>query len=369
MPDEASAVPESTVVVRPEPIESASYTASSRLQAAGLHPAITLFEQAASEVPLPAPPQPIGVADYGASTGHNSLLPIGAAIAVLRRRTRPDHPIFVAHTDVPENDFTALFRTLADDPDTYLRKDNATFPSAVGRSFFGQILPSNSINLGWSSWAIQWLSRTPAPIPDHVQVAYSSEERVRAQYAKQAAHDWHEFIAFRGRELRRGGRLVVMTTAVDEEGEFGFRSLFACLLDGLDELRGAGVITDDEMHRMCIPVVARSATDFFAPFAPSGRFERLEIDHLEVFNAEDRFWSQYRVDGDATAFGAQWAAFVRAAILPTLVGALEGGRADPRLAQFIDQLEAGVAARLAAAPEQMQIPLAHLVLIKRPKSK
>ena len=116
-----------------------------------------------------------------------------------------------------------MFRTLADDPDSYLAKDAATFASAVGRSFYTQILPSNSVNLGWSSWAIQWLSRVPSPIPDHMQVAYSGDEDVRAAYAKQAAHDWHEFVAFRGRELCPGGRLVVMTMAVDDDGEFGYR--------------------------------------------------------------------------------------------------------------------------------------------------
>ena len=87
---------------------------------------------------------------------------------MLRNRTRPEHSVLVAHTDVPDNDFTVLFETLADDPDTYLHKDAATFASAIGRSFYTQILPSNSVNLGWSSWAIQWLSRVPAPIPDHV---------------------------------------------------------------------------------------------------------------------------------------------------------------------------------------------------------
>ena len=319
-------------------------------------------------MPLPKPPQPIVIADYGASTGHNSLLPIGAAIAVLRKRTRPEHSILVVHTDVPENDFTAMFRTLADDPDTYLRKDAATFASAIGRSFYAQILPSNSVNLGWSSWAIQWLSRVPAPIPDHVQVAYSSDEDVRAAYAKQAAHDWHEFIAFRGRELCPGGRLVVMTMAVDDDGEFGYRPMFDALLDALDELAAAGLVTDDEVHRMCIPMVGRKAADFLTPFAPSGRFEQLEIEHLEVFDAEDRFWAQYQIDSDAKAFGAQWAAFVRASVFPTLATALDGGVADARTGQFLDRLEAGVAARLAAAPEQMQIPLAHLVLIKRPKA-
>jgi salicylate 1-O-methyltransferase len=262
-----------------------------------------------------------------------------------------------------------MFRTLADDPDAYLRKDAATFASAVGRSFYTQILPSNSVNLGWSSWAIQWLSRAPSSIPDHIQVAYSSDENVRAAYARQAAYDWHEFIAFRGRELAPGARLVVMTMAVDEEGDFGYRPLLSSMVDALVELTGTGLLTANEVHRMCIPMVGRREADFRVPFAPKGRFEQLEIEHLEVFNADDRFWAQYQVDGDAKAFGAQWAAFVRASVVPTLASALEGGRSDPRVPLFFDQLEALTAERMAAAPEPVKIPLAHLVLTKRPKAR
>lgn len=364
---EPVSTPESSVVVRPQPMDGRSYTTGSRLQAAGLAPAIKLFEQAAEVVPLPSPPRPIVIADYGASTGHNSLLPIRAAIAVLRKRTRPEHSVMVGHTDLPDNDFTALFRTLADDPDSYLRHDAATFASAIGRSFYTQILPSNSVNLGWSSWAIQWLSRVPAPIPDHVMVAYSHDEAVRADYARQAAHDWHEFIAFRGRELCPGGRLVVMTPALDEAGEFGFRALLAGIMAVLTELVADGLLTEAELRRMSVPIVGRRAVDFLAPFAPSGRFERLSIEHLEVFNAEDRFWTQYQLDGDAQSFGAQWAAFARASVFPTMAGALDGGPSDPRSGPFFDRLEAGLAARLAAEPAQMQIPLAQLVLVKRKK--
>ena len=361
-------VPESSIVVRPEPLESGSYTASSRLQAAGLLGAIKLFEDAAQAVPIPKPPQPIVIADYGASTGHNSLLPIGAAIAVLRKRTRPEHSILVAHTDVAENDFTVLFKTLQDDPDSYLKKDVASFASAIGRSFYTQILPSNSVNLGWTSWAIQWLGRVPAPVPNHLQVAYSGDETVKAAYAKQAAHDWHEFVAFRGRELCPGGRLVVLTMATGDDGEFGYRPLFKGMLGALADLVAQGLVTEDEVHRMCIPTVSRRAADFLSPFAPKGRFERLEVEHLEVFDAEDRFWTQYRVDHDAKAFGAQWAAFARASVFPTMLAALDGGRTDPRRDDLMNRLEAGVAARMAAEPEEMQIPLAQVVLWKRPKA-
>lgn len=362
-------MPESSVVVRPQPMDSAYFTAGSRLQAAGLRPAIALFEQAARVVPLPAPPQPIAIADYGAATAHNSLLPICAAIAVLRTRTTREHSVLVAHTDVPENDFTAMFRTLTDDPDSYLRKDAASFASAVGRSFYSQILPSNSVTLGWSSYAIQWLSRVPAPVPDHLQVAHTAEEALRTAYARQAAHDWHEFIAFRGRELCPGGRLVVMTMGIGEDGEYGYRPLLAALTDSLTELAGLGLVRQDEVVRMTIPTVSRRAADFMAPFAPSGRFERLEIEHLEIFDGEDRFFAQYRMDKDAKAFGDNWGQFARASVFPTMVGALDGGRDDPRAGQFLDRLEAGIAARLAAAPEQTQIPLAHLVLHKRPKNR
>ncbi|MEO3761436.1 SAM-dependent methyltransferase [Mycobacterium sp. B14F4] len=362
-------MPESSIVVRPEPLESGSYTASSRLQAAGLRRAIQLFEEAADVVPLPSPPQPIVIADYGASTGHNSLMPVCAAIAVLRKRTRADHSVLVVHTDVPDNDFTAMFKTLTDDPDSYLQKDEASFASAVGRSFYSQIVPSNSVNLGWSSWAIQWLSRVPQPVPDHVQVAYSADDATRDAYARQAAHDWHEFIAFRGRELCKDGRMVVMTMALGEDGEFGYRPLLGALADTLDELTAQELLTADEMHRMCLPIVGRRKADFLAPFAPKGRFEQLEVEHLEVFDAEDRFWGQYQKDKDAALFGTQWAAFCRAAVFATLAGTLAGGATDPRSTEFFDRLEAGIAARLAAAPEQMQLPMANLVLVKRPKGR
>jgi salicylate 1-O-methyltransferase len=261
-----------------------------------------------------------------------------------------------------------LFSTLDDDPDSYLKKDAASFASAIGRSFYTQILPSNSVNLGWSSWAIQWLGKVPAPVPDHLQASYSADENVRAAYVKQAAFDWHEFVAFRGRELCPGGRLVVLTTAVGDDGEFGHRPLFNAMVAELAEHVAQGLINEDEVRRMCIPMVSRRAADFLSPFAPKGRFERLEIEHLEVFDAEDRFWSQYRVDHDAKAFGAQWAAFARSSVFPTLAGALDGGRSDPRCGEFVDRLETGVAARMAAAPEEMQIPLAQVVLWKRPKA-
>jgi SAM dependent carboxyl methyltransferase len=75
------------------------------------------------------------------------------AIGILRERLEPERAISVVHTDLPDNDFTALFRTLAADPNSYLRGNSEVFALAVGRSFYEQILPASSVTLAWSSWA------------------------------------------------------------------------------------------------------------------------------------------------------------------------------------------------------------------------
>ncbi|MBW0013495.1 SAM-dependent methyltransferase [Mycobacterium sp.] len=361
-------MPESSIVVRPEPMDSATFTQSSRLQAAGLAQAIAELERAAEEVPLPPHPQPIAVADYGAANGHNSLKPLSAAIAVLRRRTRHDHPILVAHTDLPDNDFTALFRTLAEDPDSYLHMDAASYASAIGRSFYGQILPSKSVNLGWTAWAMQWLRRIPCELPDHLHVGYSSDDVARAAYAHQAGLDWHDFVAFRGRELAPEGRLVVLTQAADQDGSPGFEALLNAIVAALDNQARDGLLSKQELRRMALPAFARSEKDLRDPFSPRGRFEGLTIDRLELFTAEDRFWARFQSDDDAEAFGAQWAGFARAALFPSLVTALDGDPSDHRAIEFVEQLQAAVAKSLSSAPQPVRIPLATVVLVKRARS-
>ena len=260
--------------------------------------------------------------------------------------------------------FAALFETLATDPDSYLRNDPATFAAAIGRSYYVQIVPTSSVALGWSSWAVQWLSRTPAEIPDQVQVAYSRDPIARSAFAKQAAEGWQEFLSMRSRELSPGGRLVVLAMATDDAGDFGYRPLLVAIYATLSDMVDEGLLRAEELRRMTIPTVARSRAEFADPFAKSGRFEDLTIEQLEVFYGEDRIWAQFETNGDAQAFGAQWAAFSRASVFPTLAASLSRGADVPRFAKFVDRLEAGVAARLSASPERMKIPLAQMLILK-----
>src|SRR5436190_9251656 len=128
---------------QPAPMEGrGAYNRSSFVQAAGSLPAVALLERAAHAVALPPSPEPVFIADYGSSEGHNSLPPMAAAINALRERVGHERAIFIFHTDLPGNDFTALFQTLANDPNSYLRNDLAAFAAALGRSYYQQILPA-----------------------------------------------------------------------------------------------------------------------------------------------------------------------------------------------------------------------------------
>jgi hypothetical protein len=359
-------VPQTPEFPTPNAMEGCgAYNRSSRVQAAGLSPAVPMLQRAAQTAALPTDSQPIVLADYGSSQGRNSLAPVNAAIDVLRQRVGPDRPISVIHTDLPQNDFSALFHTLNTDPNSYLQTQSAVFASAVGRSFFQQILPPASVTLGWSSWAVQWLSRVPGIIPDQVQIAFSRDPAARAAFSAQAAEDWRNFLTARGRELIPGGKLAVLTMTVDEGGSFGYAPLVRAIYAALLELVDRGLVTADEARNMAIPTVARSRADFLSPFDIDGCFAGLFVEELETFEGEDGIWLDYQQHRDASQFAAQWAAFSRASVFPTLAGNLASGGA-PRAVDFCDRLEAGTAARLSTAPERMSIPLVKILLARRP---
>jgi len=168
----------------------------------------------------------------------------------------------------------------------------------------------------------------------------------------------------RSRELCPGGRIVVITMATDDHGDFGYRPILDAIAGSLHDLVTDRVIREDELRRMVIPTFARTKAQFAEPFTTSGRSDDLSLQALEVFYGEDRIWKQFERDRDAHAFGTQWAAFSRASVFPTLAQALTGAANDPRRATFMDRLESAMVARLSSKPQAASIPLAQMVIVK-----
>src|SRR5258708_3542511 len=186
-----------------------SYNKHARLPAGGAALAMPLLEKAVQSLELEPGEQSIVIADYGSSQGKNSMAPMQVAIRGLRDRIGPSRAISIFHIDQPSNDFNTLFSVLHGDSDRYVIDEPNVFPAAIGRSFYENVLPPNSAHLAWSSYAAVWLSRIPALIPGHFFYLFSTGS-VRAEFERQSAKDWETFLSLRARELRHGGRLVIV---------------------------------------------------------------------------------------------------------------------------------------------------------------
>lgn len=312
------------------------YNAHSRPQGSASELGIPLLERAAQEIPLTA--SPAGVADLGSSQGKNSMLPMRACIAALRTRSA-ELPIAITHTDLASNDFDALFDLLASSPESYLNGAREVYAFASGASFYGRLFPAQTLDLGWNSIAVHWLSAVPCSIPNHIWSPYA-QGAVRDAFRKRAADDWQAFLTARAAEFRSGGQLVVVASSADDRGFAGAEGLMNMANEELLAMVRRRLITGDQYDAMAIPTYYRTKAEFEAPFFAAGSpFELLESAPQVL---ADPFWPQYERTHDAAAFAASYTAFFRAFSEPCLFG---GTAPD-----VADQFYTGVQERIAADP-------------------
>lgn len=311
-------------VVSPGVMEGqGAYNRNSRLQASGIAKALPFLEAAVQKVALEAGTQPVVLADYGCSQGANSLLPMEVAIRNLRSRLQNGRAISVFHVDQPLNDFNCLIEVLSSHPKRYSIDEPDVFPNVIGKSFYEQVLPSDSLHLGWSSYAAIWLSRVPSLIPDHIFAPCATGE-VRAAFERQAAEDWEKFLSMRAREMRTGARLVVVLPTTPPQGTYTFTEFMNAANTVLRKMVDDGAITAAERTRMVLLSYPRRKDELLAPFGRDGQFQSLIVEECEAELQPDPAWSDYQRDGDAEALARTQAAFFRAVFTPSLAAALDG---------------------------------------------
>lgn len=319
------------------------YTAHSQAQEAYGELGLEWLEQAAAEVDPPAPPLPFVIADLGAAGGGNSLAPMRRALAA----RRGPGAALVVHTDIPGNDFTALFDLVTGSPESYLG-DPEVFATAEARTFYEPLFPPGFLSLGWSSIAVHWLSRVPMPMPDHIYCSFA-HGRAREALRARSAEDWDAFLSCRSQELRPSGRLIVVGGAATEDGSSGAEGLMEIANEALRALVEAGALDAADHARMTIPTWNRSTAEFLAPFESGGVEGGLELRRHAARSLPDPYLAAYRADGDLDRYVESVASFFRAAFEDSLWAALGGRSRDAEVkAGFARLLREGI----AAAPER-----------------
>ena len=320
-----------------------SYNLHARIPAGGGNLALPYLEDAARSLAVRRGTDPLVIADYGASQGKNSLAPMRAAIRCLRSRVGNERALMVVHVDQHANDFNTLFDVLHNDPERYSMDDPNVFPSAIGRSFYENVFPSEQVDLGWCSYAALWLSSIPALIPGHFASVASSGE-VREAFDRQGADDWRLFLSLRARELRAGARLVVVLPGLSDAGASGFEPLFNCANGVLEEMAYEGVISDDERKGMVLGAYPRRRAQLLEPFGTNGEFQSLTVERCKLFDLPDAAWTDYQLYGNVQTLVSRHAAFFRAIFVPSLASAIsDAGRRQA----FSDCLERKLKQRLS----------------------
>jgi hypothetical protein len=237
----------------------------------------------------------------------------------VRERVPPPTAISVVHTDLPENDFAALFTTLRDDPHSYLRTDTDVFSFASGRSFYEQLFPSASVSLGWTSITVHWLSAAPTAIRRHIfsPLAAAGE---RAAYANRASRDWTQFLSHRSAELVSGGGLVVVGSGADSAGRSGAEGLLDLANDVLVGMVDDGRLALEEYERMVIPTYYRTREEFLAGLSAAPLAETFELESCSESALSDPLWAEFQRTGDLDTYASAMSDFTRAFTEPSLFG-------------------------------------------------
>jgi hypothetical protein len=295
------------------------------------------------------------IADYGASTGSNSIATATTAARAVRAR-HADQPIAVVHNDLPTNDWNELFHNLAGASDTYLTLDgDPALPLVSAVSFFEPAAPRGSVHLGLSSSAAHWLRHQPDVVVPEGFYFCEATGAARTSLARSAADDWKAFLAGRAADLTPGGRLLVQMvgTASDRDGSrVTARELLRAMAEVAHDMVEAGELDADAVERYVLAVYARTTTEARAPLEESPLREQFDVVECRTDPVANPYFTQWQHDHDGQKYATAYAAFVRGFTESSLrehlfVPGARGRSADECLDAFFTRLTA----RFAADPE------------------
>jgi hypothetical protein len=314
------------------------------------------IDEAVAELPLPPPAEPITVLDLGSSEGRNAVHVMQTIVALLRQCT--DQAVRTIYSDLTSNDFNQLFANLEK-----ARRDGrfptGVYPSAVGGSFYGPLLPPGTVHFATSFNSIQWLDQLPAvSLPNFVAYRRPHPPRpglvmppeATAAFTRQAEQDLVRFLACRARELVPGGKVLLASPGDSDQ---------ACVADGLADVLNdacldlvvAGLIKREQYERFMFPSYFRTVEELLAPLEREESPVRgaFTVDRAETLEVPTPFFIEFQRSGDAAAYARAYTGFVRAVSEPVVKAAF--GRTEQEAAT-VESLYERIQARLQAEPER-----------------
>lgn len=328
-----------------------------------------LLMDAVAAMDVAATPAPFVMTDMGCADGGTSLATVGAVAAAVRERA-PERPIQIVWSDQPRNDYNALVSNVhgLGAFETWVDDIPGVFPTFSGTSFYSAIVPPGTLDLGFSATAMHWLSRKPADIPDHIH-ATGASGAARAAFEQQGRIDQARILTHRARELRSGGRLVLVNFCRDDAGRWLGNTGGVHMFDTMNALWQAhvdeDVITADEYRAMTLPQYYNSVDEFRALFAPDGPGTEagLVLEHIESRVVRCPYATDFGQHGDAARFAREYVPTLRSWTQSTFFGALDPARGEATNRAIVEGFYQRYVDNVAAAPAGHGMDYVHAYMV------
>ncbi|WCJ39324.1 S-adenosyl-L-methionine-dependent methyltransferases superfamily protein [Euphorbia peplus] len=223
-------------------------------------------------------PECLTMADFGCSSGPNTLIPLSEIIEIIdstcSKLNKKTPNLQYILNDLPGNDFNTIFKSLIPDFHQKLQKEKGTMfedclITAMPGSFYGKLFPSNSLHFVHSSSSLHWLSQIPEGLinesgifldKDNICLDKSSSESVQKAYMNQFDKDFTKFLRSRAEEMVTGGNIVITFIAKSDKlpyCKYG-GEIFHLIRDSLKEMVIEGVIKESKLDNFNVPFHAAS---------------------------------------------------------------------------------------------------------------
>lgn len=303
--------------------------------------------------------------DMGCADGGTSLDLWRSVIRHLRNDNTSD--IQIVYADQARNDFNALVQILhgLTEFESYLTEFNNVHVLQSGSSFYLPILPASSLHLGFSATAMHWLRGKPCDIDEHVHMVGASGQSLAA-FRSQAKSDWETILIQRARELKPGGKLVLVNFAINEQGQYLGNTAGVNMFDNFNQnwqqFVDDGVITDQEYLQMTLPQFYHTKEEFSAPLVDetSDVFKaglRLESIYTDI--VECPYAASYKQHNDAQKFAEEYIPTIRTWNESTYMGALSPSRPLQERQDIIENFYRTYQSQVQSNPDAHRMDYVH----------
>ena len=296
--------------------------------------------------------------DMGTADAGTSLSMVTSVVDAVAGRA-PAAPITIVYSDQPRNDFNALIANVygLGSYEPYLERHPHIYPMVSGTSFYRQIVPDNTLDIGFSATAMHWLSAKVCNLTNHVQAVGAEGSELQA-FREQAHRDWRQILMHRARELKPGGKLVLINFARDEQGRYlgntggvnMFDTFNGIWLDFLQQ----GRIERDEYDNMTLPQYYNTVEEFSAPLTDANDpvyQAGLRLNHIDTRIVKCPYAESFREHGDAARFAEEYIPTIRSWNESIFFNALSNERPQQERQQIISDYYGTYQAMVRDDPE------------------